>query len=190
MSDPQQTAAQQAERPRPSRPNEKWMAVLARADAASLSRACAPGCRAPLHALRRPEAGLVMVRGRTGGGGAPFTLGEWRVTRCSVQQLVFFFASFSVLLPYRFPLSTATERASAASTALQTPNRTENPSKKLGSSKLPPRGTPNRVSTQPQPRADISETQAAVAGHDQGRSSSVLSNWSFFNLTGLRDALL
>ncbi|MCW2308537.1 phosphonate C-P lyase system protein PhnG [Rhodobium gokarnense] len=34
--------------------------------------------------LRAPEIGLVMVRGRTGGGGAPFNLGEVAVTRCAV----------------------------------------------------------------------------------------------------------
>lgn len=33
---------------------------------------------------RRPETGLVMVRGRTGGGGAPFNLGEMSVTRAAV----------------------------------------------------------------------------------------------------------
>ncbi len=35
--------------------------------------------------LRRPEAGAVMVRGRMGGNGAPFNLGEMTVTRCSVR---------------------------------------------------------------------------------------------------------
>jgi alpha-D-ribose 1-methylphosphonate 5-triphosphate synthase subunit PhnG len=35
--------------------------------------------------LRGPESGLVMVRGRTGGGGAPFNLGEMTVTRCSIR---------------------------------------------------------------------------------------------------------
>jgi len=35
--------------------------------------------------LRSPEAGAVMVQGRTGGTGAPFNLGEMTVTRCSVQ---------------------------------------------------------------------------------------------------------
>lgn len=35
--------------------------------------------------LRKPEAGLVMVRGRIGGGGAPFNLGEVTVTRCAVS---------------------------------------------------------------------------------------------------------
>jgi len=35
--------------------------------------------------LRGPEAGLVMVRGRAGGGGAPFNMGEMTVTRCTVR---------------------------------------------------------------------------------------------------------
>ncbi|MEM9224355.1 MAG: phosphonate C-P lyase system protein PhnG [Pseudomonadota bacterium] len=35
--------------------------------------------------LRAPETGLVMVRGRIGGGGPPFNLGEASVTRASVQ---------------------------------------------------------------------------------------------------------
>ncbi len=34
--------------------------------------------------LRAPESGLVMLRGRAGGGGAPFNLGEASVTRASV----------------------------------------------------------------------------------------------------------
>ncbi|MCW1933153.1 phosphonate C-P lyase system protein PhnG [Pararhodobacter zhoushanensis] len=35
--------------------------------------------------LRGPETGAVMVRGRQGGTGAPFNLGEVTITRCSVQ---------------------------------------------------------------------------------------------------------
>lgn len=35
--------------------------------------------------LRGPETGLVMVRGRIGGGGAPFNLGEVTVSRASVR---------------------------------------------------------------------------------------------------------
>ena len=34
--------------------------------------------------LRRPETGLVMTRGRAGGDGAPFNLGEATVTRAAV----------------------------------------------------------------------------------------------------------
>jgi len=35
--------------------------------------------------VRPPETGLVMVRGRIGGDGAPFNVGEATVTRCAVQ---------------------------------------------------------------------------------------------------------
>ncbi|WP_064693355.1 phosphonate C-P lyase system protein PhnG [Rhizobium aegyptiacum] len=37
------------------------------------------------HPVRGPETGLVMVRGRIGGGGAPFNLGEVTVTRATVR---------------------------------------------------------------------------------------------------------
>ncbi|PWJ21883.1 phosphonate C-P lyase system protein PhnG [Jannaschia seohaensis] len=36
--------------------------------------------------LRRPETGSVMVRGRTGGTGAAFNLGEVTVTRCALRH--------------------------------------------------------------------------------------------------------
>lgn len=40
----------------------------------------------PAHTLLRgPEVGAVMVRGRQGGTGAPFNLGEMTVARCSVR---------------------------------------------------------------------------------------------------------
>jgi alpha-D-ribose 1-methylphosphonate 5-triphosphate synthase subunit PhnG len=35
--------------------------------------------------VRRPEVGLVMLRGRVGGDGAPFNLGEATVTRATVR---------------------------------------------------------------------------------------------------------
>lgn len=35
--------------------------------------------------VRGPEVGLVMLRGRAGGGGAPFNLGEATVSRASVR---------------------------------------------------------------------------------------------------------
>lgn len=35
--------------------------------------------------LKGPETGLVMVRGRVGGGGAPFNLGEATMTRATVR---------------------------------------------------------------------------------------------------------
>jgi alpha-D-ribose 1-methylphosphonate 5-triphosphate synthase subunit PhnG len=40
----------------------------------------------PAHTIiRGPEGGLVMVRGRAGGGGSAFNLGEMTVTRCTVR---------------------------------------------------------------------------------------------------------
>ena len=62
---------------------QRWMAVLARADADELSERL--GTLPAYRVLRGPEAGLVMVRGRTGGGGAPFNLGEMTATRCTVR---------------------------------------------------------------------------------------------------------
>lgn len=64
----------------------RWMSVLARASAAEIE-ALLPSCPAlPACArLRGPEIGLAMVRGRAGGGGAAFNLGEMTVTRCTVR---------------------------------------------------------------------------------------------------------
>ncbi len=63
-----------------------WMAVLARAAADELSAGLAAHGGVPLYqCLRGPESGLAMVRGRAGGGGAPFNLGEMTVTRCTVR---------------------------------------------------------------------------------------------------------
>ena len=65
---------------------QDWMAVLARAGTAEIE-ALLPACAAlPGYAvLRGPETGLAMTRGRTGGNGAPFHLGEMTVARCSVR---------------------------------------------------------------------------------------------------------
>jgi alpha-D-ribose 1-methylphosphonate 5-triphosphate synthase subunit PhnG len=64
---------------------QRWMAVLARADGAALAEAAGEFAGTPHHLLRPPETGMVMVRGRTGGSGHPFNLGEATVTRCTVQ---------------------------------------------------------------------------------------------------------
>ena len=66
----------------------EWMGLLARASESELVGAwtalatdhALPGFRF----LRAPERGLVMVRGRAGGDGQAFNLGEMSVTRCSV----------------------------------------------------------------------------------------------------------
>ena len=62
---------------------KEWISTLAKAPPAALQRLIAD---LPAHDLLRPaEVGAVMVRGRVGGTGAPFNLGEMSVTRCSVR---------------------------------------------------------------------------------------------------------
>lgn len=62
------------------------MAVLARAPAADLKRLWeAAGMAVDAQTLRGPETGLVTVRGRIGGGGSPFNVGEATVTRATVR---------------------------------------------------------------------------------------------------------
>lgn len=65
---------------------QRWMAVLARAPAGEIAAGLqAVGPLPGYVCLRGPEAGLVMVRGRTGGSGAAFNLGEMTVTRCTIR---------------------------------------------------------------------------------------------------------
>nr|WP_294517002.1 phosphonate C-P lyase system protein PhnG [uncultured Rhodopila sp.] len=65
---------------------QRWMAILARAPAERLEALLIEAEGAPEYTvLRGPESGLVMVRGRAGGGGAPFNVGEMTVTRCTVR---------------------------------------------------------------------------------------------------------
>jgi len=65
----------------------RCLSVLARAAADDLERCWAGLPDKPAFApLRRPEVGAVMVRGRIGGTGRPFNLGEMTVTRCSVRS--------------------------------------------------------------------------------------------------------
>lgn len=64
----------------------RWMGVLARASAGEIAARLRDAPALPAHErLRGPETGLVMARGRQGGDGAPFNLGEMTVTRCSVS---------------------------------------------------------------------------------------------------------
>jgi alpha-D-ribose 1-methylphosphonate 5-triphosphate synthase subunit PhnG len=67
-----------------TRRRQRWMSVLARATADELA-AGLPDMPAYTR-LRGPEAGLVMLRGRTGGAGNPFNLGEATVARCTVRM--------------------------------------------------------------------------------------------------------
>jgi alpha-D-ribose 1-methylphosphonate 5-triphosphate synthase subunit PhnG len=62
------------------------MAVLAASDAAEIGRHLAALGPLPAHEdVRAGESGMVMVRGRIGGDGAPFNLGEATVSRAAVR---------------------------------------------------------------------------------------------------------
>lgn len=64
----------------------RTMEALAKADISVLEAAWAGLEPRPDHkAVRGPEAGLVMIRGRIGGGGAPFNLGEATVSRATIR---------------------------------------------------------------------------------------------------------
>lgn len=63
---------------------QRWMQVLARAGQDLQDYADSLRAHDFRH-VRQPETGMVMVRGRMGGDGAPFNLGEMTVTRCVVQ---------------------------------------------------------------------------------------------------------
>lgn len=62
------------------------MATLAHAEADEIVRLWnESGLPSEAELLRGPETGLVTVRGRIGGGGAPFNVGEATVTRATVR---------------------------------------------------------------------------------------------------------
>jgi alpha-D-ribose 1-methylphosphonate 5-triphosphate synthase subunit PhnG len=65
---------------------QDWMGLLAQAPAEVLEECSTTFGEMPAFEwLRPPEIGTVMVRGRTGGTGRAFNLGEITVTRCVLQ---------------------------------------------------------------------------------------------------------
>jgi len=65
----------------------RWLGVLARAERAALESLASAAGLAEYKWLRRPELGMVMLRGRMGGTGAQFNLGEATVTRCTLKSV-------------------------------------------------------------------------------------------------------
>ncbi|MDO9563613.1 MAG: phosphonate C-P lyase system protein PhnG [Bradyrhizobium sp.] len=61
------------------------MTVLAHSEAAEIARRLDSIVVPAYEILREPENGLVMLRGRIGGDGAPFNLGEATVSRAAVR---------------------------------------------------------------------------------------------------------
>lgn len=65
---------------------QRWIGLLARADENYATQLWDSLKFSPQYQIIKPaEQGLVMVRGRAGGSGHPFNLGEMTVTRCSVR---------------------------------------------------------------------------------------------------------
>lgn len=70
----------------PENPRKCWLSLLAKAPEGRADALLAAAGGAPkFEWLRAPEVGSVMVRGRAGGTGAPFNLGEMSVTRCALR---------------------------------------------------------------------------------------------------------
>ena len=62
-----------------------WLGLLARAPEGRVTSLLSEAaCEGEATLLRPPEIGSVMVRGRAGGSGAAFNLGEMTVTRCTL----------------------------------------------------------------------------------------------------------
>lgn len=66
-------------------PRKAWMSLLAKAPAGRAATLLDAVVTRPAFTwLRQPEIGSTMVRGRAGGTGAPFNLGEMTLTRCAL----------------------------------------------------------------------------------------------------------
>ena len=69
----------------PNADRKAWMGLMAKAPEGRVTALLDAALSRPAFTwLRAPEVGSVMVRGRAGGTGAPFNLGEMTVTRCAL----------------------------------------------------------------------------------------------------------
>ena len=65
---------------------QAWMAILAKSSVVDLEQQVGTLGKLPKYTfLRQSEVGLAMVRGRAGGTGEAFNLGEMTVTRCVIK---------------------------------------------------------------------------------------------------------
>ncbi len=66
---------------------QAWMAILAKSSLVDLEQQVKTLGKLPKYIfLRQSEIGLAMVRGRAGGTGETFNLGEMTVTRCVIKM--------------------------------------------------------------------------------------------------------
>jgi alpha-D-ribose 1-methylphosphonate 5-triphosphate synthase subunit PhnG len=71
--------------PVPHTERQHWIGVLARASRREMQPFEAALRDIEYQLIRAPEIGMTLVRGRMGGNGAPFNVGEMSVTRCVVR---------------------------------------------------------------------------------------------------------
>ena len=71
--------------PVPHAERQHWIGVLARARRSELQPFEDALRDIEYQLIRAPEIGMTLVRGRMGGNGAPFNVGEMSVTRCVVR---------------------------------------------------------------------------------------------------------
>ncbi len=64
---------------------QRWIGILTRARFEELSPHQGALCDTEYQMIRAPEIGMTLVRGRMGGTGAAFNVGEMSVTRCVVR---------------------------------------------------------------------------------------------------------
>jgi len=65
---------------------QQWMSILAKSSSQELEDAWQGMSERPEYRhLHKPETGSIMVRGRAGGSGIRFNLGEMTATRCTIQ---------------------------------------------------------------------------------------------------------
>lgn len=70
----------------PNAARKGWMSLLAKAPEGRAAELLDAALARPEYTwLRAPEIGGVMVRGRAGGTGTPFNVGEMTVTRCALR---------------------------------------------------------------------------------------------------------
>ncbi len=67
---------------------KRWIGILAKAELKDLQQhwqALELPAAPEYQFIRKPETGLTMLRGRIGGSGQPFNMGEMTVTRCALR---------------------------------------------------------------------------------------------------------
>lgn len=77
---------------------QHWMSVMAKAPATQLTALCEKFLASyQFSEIRAPEIGLTQVRGRMGGTGSQFNIGDVTITRCVVQYKQAFYGHSYVI---------------------------------------------------------------------------------------------